>query len=134
MALSVSFLFSAINIQTASKDELMCIKGIGDKKATAILNYRKSNKIKTADDLINIKGFGKGIIANVKAGKESVACGGKKTAKKSKSKKVVKKDTKKKTTSTKETSSIKKSEKEKIEKKPEVKKLEVKKTNSEKEE
>ena len=130
MALSVSFLFSAINIQTASKDELMCIKGIGEKKATAILKYRKSNKVKSADDLINIKGFGKGIIANVKAGKKSVACGGKKTAKKSKSKKVAKKDTKKKTTSTKETSSVKKPEKpekEKTEKKPKVEKTDSKK-------
>jgi len=127
MALSVSFLFSAINIQTASKDELMCIKGIGEKKATAILKYRKSNKVKSADDLISIKGFGKGIIANVKAGKKSVACGGKKTAKKSKSKKVAKKDTKKKTTSKKETSSVKKSEKKKTEDKPKVKTTDSKK-------
>ena len=127
MALSVSFLFSAINVQTASKDELMCIKGIGEKKATAILKYRKSNKVKSADDLINIKGFGKGIIANVKAGKKSVACGGKKTTKKSKSKKVAKKDTKKKTTSKKETSSVKKSEKKKTEDKPKAKKADSKK-------
>jgi len=132
MALSVSFLFSAINIQTASKDELMCIKGIGDKKATAILNYRKSNKIKSADDLINIKGFGKGIIANVKAGKKSIACGSKKTAKKSKSKKVVKKDTKKKTTSKKETSSVKKSKKDKIETKKMEKQPKVQKSEKEK--
>jgi competence protein ComEA len=138
MALSVSFLFSAINVQTASKDELMCIKGIGEKKATAILKYRKANKVTSADDLINIKGFGKGIIANVKAGKKSVACGGKKGAKKSskknKSKKLGKKDSKKdgkknsrkemkkemkKSTSKKETSSGNKSEKsKKAEKKP----------------
>ena len=130
MALSVSFLFSAINIQTASKDELMCIKGIGEKKATAILKYRKSNKVKSADDLINIKGLGKGIIANVKAGKKSVACGGKKTAKKSKSKKVAKKDTKKKTTSREETSSVKKSEKKKIEDNPKAKKTDSKKEES----
>jgi competence protein ComEA len=127
MVLSVSFLFSAINVQTASKDELMCIKGIGEKKATAILKYRKSNKVKSADDLINIKGFGKVIIANVKAGKKSVACGGKKTAKKSKSKKVLKKDTQKKTTSKKEDSSVKKSEKKKIEDNPKAKKTDSKK-------
>ena len=127
MALSVSFLFSAINIQTASKDELMCIKGIGDKKADAILKYRKSNKVKSADDLINIKGFGKGIIANIKANKKTVACGGQKSAKKSKSKKVIKKDTKKKTTSTKESSSVKKSEKKKTEDKSKAKKTDSKK-------
>ena len=127
MALSVSFLFSAINLQTASKDELMCIKGIGEKKATAILTYRKSNKVKSADDLINIKGFGKGIIANVKAGKKSVSCGGKKITQKSKSKKVVKKDTKKKTIAKKETSSVKKSENKKTEDKPKAKKMDSKK-------
>ena len=131
MALSVSFLFSAINIQTASKKDLMCIKGIGDKKADAILKYRKANTLKSVDDLINIKGFGKGIIINVKADIKTVACGGKKTIKKSKSKKVAKKvakkDTKKKTTSTKETSAVKKSEKNKTEDKPKAKKMDSKK-------
>ena len=41
VALSVSFPFSAVNLQTASKDELMCIKGIGAKKADAIIKYRR---------------------------------------------------------------------------------------------
>ena len=121
MALSVSFLFSAINVQTASKKDLMCIKGIGDKKAEAILKYRKSNKLKSADDLINIKGFGKGIVANVKADTKTVACGGKKTAKKA-----VKKDTKKKSTSKKDASTSKKTETKKVEKKPVTKKVEKK--------
>lgn len=63
---SVSFLFGAMNLQSASKEELMSIKGIGSKKADAIIKYRKTNRIKSADDLKNIKGFGKKIIANVK--------------------------------------------------------------------
>ena len=88
MIMSVSFLFSAINLQTASKDELMCIKGIGEKKAEAVLKYRKSHKIKSADDLIQIKGFGKTIISNVKKDIKSVACGGKKLDKKNSKKKV----------------------------------------------
>ena len=82
MAMSISFLFATINLQTASKKDLMCIKGIGEKKAEAILKYRKSHKIKSADDLIKIKGFGKGIIKNVKQNIKSVACGGKKITKK----------------------------------------------------
>ena len=81
MALSVSFLFSAINLQTASKNELMCVKGIGNKKADAIIKYRKSNKLKSADDLINIKGFGKGLIAKVKSGEKTAKCSGKKSKK-----------------------------------------------------
>ena len=130
MALSVSFLFSAINVQTASKDELMCIKGIGEKKANAIMKYRKSKKLKSIDDLIEIKGFGKGIIANVKKGTKSVACGGKKTTKKATPKKntskkssTKKEDKKKITTSSKKTSDTKKSsENKKVEEKKSDKK------------
>jgi len=100
MVLSVSFLFSAVNLQTATKDELMCLKGIGEKKATAIIKYRKSNKLKSADDLIEIKGFGKGIIASVKKGTKTVKCGGKKSTGKKSS---PKKSTSKKTTEKKNT-------------------------------
>ena len=92
MALSVSFLFSAINLQTASKKDLVCLKGIGEKKADAIILYRKKNKLKSADDLIKLKGFGKGIIEAVKKGTKTVKCGGKKTTPKKVTKKT---DTKK---------------------------------------
>lgn len=68
-----SFLFASINLQTASKEELMSIKGIGDKKAEQILEYRKTNKINSPEDLKNIKGFGDSIISNIKAqSKEAV--------------------------------------------------------------
>ena len=70
LLLSISFLFGAIDLQTATKKELMSIKGIGAKKAAAILKYRKSNTINSADDLKNIKGFGPGIISNVKEDKK----------------------------------------------------------------
>ncbi|TLS71586.1 helix-hairpin-helix domain-containing protein [Aliarcobacter thereius] len=56
----------AIDLQTASKSELMSIKGIGDKKADSIIEYRKSNTISKPDDLRNIKGFGDSIINNIK--------------------------------------------------------------------
>ncbi|AXX96380.1 MULTISPECIES: ComEA family DNA-binding protein [Arcobacter] len=62
-----SLLFGAINLQTATKEELMAIKGIGEKKAEQIIEYRKTNKINSAEDLKNIKGFGDSIVANVKA-------------------------------------------------------------------
>ena len=61
----VSMLFGAINLQTASKEELMGIKGIGEKKAEQIIEYRKTNKINSAEDLKNIKGFGDSIVKNV---------------------------------------------------------------------
>ncbi|WP_422158254.1 ComEA family DNA-binding protein [Aliarcobacter butzleri] len=65
-ALCGTLVFGAINLQTASKEELMSIKGIGEKKAEQIMEYRKTNTIKSADDLKNIKGFGDNIVANVK--------------------------------------------------------------------
>jgi len=132
MALSVSFLFSAINLQTASKDELICIKGIGDKKANAILKYRKSNKLKSADDLIGIKGFGKGIIANVKKGVKSVACGGKKSTKKTTKKATTKPKTSKKETQVKKTPSRTVEKKTSTPVKTDVKKVESKKVETKK--
>ena len=65
--ISVVSLF-ALNFQTASKDELMQIKGIGEKKAAAIIKYRKKHKIKSADDLKNVPGIGKEIVNNAKKG------------------------------------------------------------------
>ena len=79
--LTVSFLFSSIDLQTASKSELICIKGIGIKKADAIIQYRKSNKITSADDLLKIKGFGKALVAKVKKGEQTVRCRRKKAIK-----------------------------------------------------
>ncbi len=67
LLLCCSVLFGAINLQTASKEELMTIKGIGEKKAEQIIEYRKTNKISSPEDLKNIKGFGESIVSNVKA-------------------------------------------------------------------
>jgi len=92
MMTMVSFSFSAINLQTASKSELMCIKGIGVKKAEAIIAYRKSNKLKSPDDLLKIKGFGKGLIAKVKKGEKTKRCSNKKTTNKKIVTKTPKKD------------------------------------------
>ena len=92
MTITVSFLFSAINLQTASKNELMCIKGIGAKKAEAIIAYRKSNKLKSPDDLLKIKGFGKALISKVKNGEKTIKCSGKKSSNKKVVKQITKKD------------------------------------------
>jgi len=63
-----------MDVQTASKKDLMCIKGIGEKKATAIIEYRKKNKLKSVDDLLKIKGFGKSIIDNIKKENKNAKC------------------------------------------------------------
>ncbi len=47
-----------ININSASKVELMQLPGIGEKTALKILEYRKDNKFQKAEDIMNIKGIG----------------------------------------------------------------------------
>ncbi len=58
IALSVSILFGAVDINTAGKKELMSLKGIGDKKATSILEYRKGKCFKNVTALTDVKGIG----------------------------------------------------------------------------
>ena len=48
-----------VNINTASKEELTTLTGIGPKKAETIIEYRKTHgPFKTKEDLINVKGIG----------------------------------------------------------------------------
>jgi competence protein ComEA len=55
----IGFSAEAININTADKETLMSvIKGVGEKKAEAIIAYRKENgSFKSIDDLANVKGI-----------------------------------------------------------------------------
>lgn len=48
-----------ININTASADELVNLKGVGEKKAEAIIEFRKTNgRFKQPEDLIEVPGIG----------------------------------------------------------------------------
>lgn len=47
-----------VNLNTASKIELMKIHGIGEKTAVKIMEYRENNKFGKIEDIMNIRGIG----------------------------------------------------------------------------
>ena len=54
-----AFALAAVNINTATKEELDALPEIGPVKAQAIIDYRKANgPFKTVDDLKHVKGIG----------------------------------------------------------------------------
>jgi len=57
--LLTSLLFSAVDINTATKEELISLKGIGEKKSTKILKYRETHCFKTLKELKKVKGIKK---------------------------------------------------------------------------
>jgi len=61
-AIAVVSLFSSVDINNASTDELMTLNGVGKGKAEAIIAYRKNHCFKNIDDLSTIKGIGSKII------------------------------------------------------------------------
>src|SRR5438445_10642791 len=58
---------AAVNINTATKDELVSLKGVGEKRAQAIIDYRtKNGSFKSIDDLEKVPGIGPGLMKQIK--------------------------------------------------------------------
>ena len=90
---------AAVNINTASKDELVTLKGVGEKRAQSIIDYRtKNGPFKTVDDLEKVPGIGPGIMKQIKS---QISVSGPTTVDKPAAANKTKTDDKKSTTSTK---------------------------------
>lgn len=55
-----------ININTATKEELMLLRGIGEHKAESIINYRQNKHFSTIEEIKNVDGIGDEIFENIK--------------------------------------------------------------------
>jgi competence ComEA-like helix-hairpin-helix protein len=66
--LSFTYLFAQIDLNSATSDELLELNGIGKTKSQKIINYREINGcFQSIDELANIDGISKNIIANNRA-------------------------------------------------------------------
>lgn len=55
-----------VNINKATKEELKTLNGIGDTLANNIINYRKTNKFNTIEDILNVNGIGESKFNSIK--------------------------------------------------------------------
>jgi len=64
----VSFnVFAAVNVNTATQEQLETLNGIGPAKAKTIIEYRNKNgAFKTVEDLDKVPGIGAGVLGKIK--------------------------------------------------------------------
>jgi competence protein ComEA len=119
---------AVVNINTATKEELTTLKGVGDKRAQEIIDYRKKHgNFKSVDDLEKVPGIGPGLMKQIRpnvtvTGKTSTDKPTKAEAEKgkaapAKTAEAPKSDATKSTTATTKTTEKTKTEEKKVEKK-----------------
>jgi competence protein ComEA len=47
-----------VNINTAGKEQLVTLKGVGEALAQRIIDYRKDHPFQTPEEIMNVKGVG----------------------------------------------------------------------------
>ena len=67
-----AFAASKVNLNTATVEQLVEIKGIGEKTADNIIKYRENKKFTSVDELVNVKGIGAKTLEKIR-GQLSVA-------------------------------------------------------------
>lgn len=55
-----------VNINTATKEELMTLSGIGEAKAEKIIEYRSSNRFRKKEDIKSVNGIGDAVYSKIK--------------------------------------------------------------------
>lgn len=58
--------FAKVNVNTASVSELETVKGIGQKRAEAIIKYREQNgNFSSINELVRVKGIGNKLLEKI---------------------------------------------------------------------
>jgi len=58
ISMLMSLQLFAVNLNTASAEELSALKGIGESTAKKIVQYRTEHKFNSVDELMKVKGIG----------------------------------------------------------------------------
>jgi competence protein ComEA len=67
LGMAVVNVFAAVNVNTATQEQLESLNGIGPAKAKAIIDYRlKNGSFKTLEEIDNVPGLGAGIMGKIK--------------------------------------------------------------------